>query len=93
MKKRLGLFGVNLRDQSVNQRYALLGSIDGSLATIDLSSASDTVSYALVMSLLPSGWFDLLDLFRSECVEVPGGVIELEKFSSMGNAYTFELRA
>jgi len=93
MKKRLGLFGVNLRDQSVNQRYALLGSIDGSLATIDLSSASDTVSYALVMSLLPSGWFDLLDLFRSECVEVPGGVIELEKFSSMGNAYTFELES
>jgi hypothetical protein len=93
MKKRLGLFGVNLRDQSVNQRYALRGSIDGSLATVDLSSASDTVSYALVMSLLPIEWFDLLDRFRSECVEVPGGVLELEKFSSMGNAYTFELES
>lgn len=93
MKKRLGLFGVNLRDQGVNQRLAHLGSLDGSLATIDLSSASDTVSYALVMSLLPSGWFSLLDRFRSECVEVPGGVLELEKFSSMGNAYTFELES
>lgn len=94
MKKRLGSYGVNLRDQSVNQRYALQGSIDGSLATIDLSSASDTVSYALVMSLLPLDWFELLDQFRSESVEVPtGGTLELEKFSSMGNAYTFELES
>lgn len=93
MKKRLGLFGVNLRDQTVNQRYALEGSVNGSLATIDLSSASDTVSYALVMSLLPFEWFELLDRFRSESVEVPGGTLVLEKFSSMGNAYTFELES
>jgi len=93
MKKRLGLFGVNLRDQSVNQSLALKGSIDGSLATIDLSSASDTVSYALVMSLLPTGWFNLLDQFRSESVEIEGVAVELEKFSSMGNAYTFELES
>ena len=93
MKKRLGLFGVNLRDQGVNQRYALKGSIDGSLATVDLSSASDTVSYALVMSLLPHGWFELLDRFRSESVETQSGVLELQKFSSMGNAYTFELES
>jgi hypothetical protein len=93
MKRRLGLFGVNLRDQSVNQSLALKGSVDGSLATIDLSSASDTVSYALVMSLLPQEWFELLDRFRSERVEIQGAVVELEKFSSMGNAYTFELES
>lgn len=93
MKKRLGLFGVNLRDQRVNQSLALKGSIDGSLATVDLSSASDTVSYALVMSLLPHGWFELLDQYRSESVEFQGKTIELEKFSSMGNAYTFELES
>jgi hypothetical protein len=93
MKNRLGLFGVNLRDQGVNQSLALAGSIDGSLATVDLSSASDTVSYALVMSLLPQGWFNLLDQFRSESVEYQGVTIELEKFSSMGNAYTFELES
>jgi len=93
MKKRLELYGVDLRDQSVNQRLALEGSIRGNYATVDLSSASDTVSYALVMSLLPSGWFDLLDHFRSEKVEFEGEVVELEKFSSMGNAYTFELES
>jgi hypothetical protein len=93
MKKRLGLFGVDLRDQGVNRSLALKGSIDGSLATVDLSSASDTVSYALVMSLLPTDWFNLLDQFRSESVEYQGVVTELEKFSSMGNAYTFELES
>jgi hypothetical protein len=93
MKRRLGLFGVNLFDQSINQRLALQGSIHGDLATVDLSSASDTVSYALVMSLLPLDWFSLLDRFRSESVEVEGVVMDLEKFSSMGNAYTFELES
>lgn len=93
MKKRLGLFGVNLRDQKRNQDMARIGSERGTYATIDLSSASDTVSYALVMSLLPSGWFDLLDHFRSESVEFGNELVELEKFSSMGNAYTFELES
>jgi hypothetical protein len=93
MKKRLGLYGVNLLDQGVNRSLAERGSVDGSLATVDLSSASDTVAYALVMSLLPPDWFDLLDRFRSERVEYQGVVIELEKFSSMGNAYTFELES
>lgn len=93
MKRRLGLFGVNLRDQSVNQSLAERGSIDGRYATVDLSSASDTVSYALVMSLLPTDWFRILDQFRSESVEYQGVTIELEKFSSMGNAYTFELES
>jgi hypothetical protein len=93
MKKRLGLFGVNLRDQSVNQRLAFQGSVDGSLATIDLSSASDTVAYALVMSLLPWPWFLFLETFRSETVRYKGAALNLEKFSSMGNAYTFELES
>lgn len=93
MKKRLGLFGVDLRDQKRNQDLARYGSESGKFSTIDLSSASDTVSYALVMSLLPSGWFELLDHFRSERVEFGSELVELEKFSSMGNAYTFELES
>lgn len=53
IRERLRNVGVNLNDQSLNQRLARLGSKDGSLATIDLSMASDTVSYLLVMDLLP----------------------------------------
>lgn len=93
MKKRLKLAGVNLYDQSLNQRLAQEGSYTGSLATLDLSAASDTVSYLLVQELLPEPWFELLDSLRTGHVKTKRGIIRLEKFSSMGNAYTFELES
>jgi hypothetical protein len=93
MKKRLARFGVNLRDQGRNQDLAKQGSINGSLATIDLSSASDTVAYNLVLDLLPFPWFEILSSCRSGQVCYQDSVITLEKFSSMGNGYTFELES
>lgn len=61
-------------------------------ATIDLSNASDTICLELVRFLLPSDWFFALDRARSNRTVFPdGSVIELEKFSSMGNGFTFEL--
>lgn len=84
--------GQNVRDQSVNQRLALKGSRDGSLATIDLSMASDLIYTPLVMDLLPFPWFDALDLIRSKSVVLPDESYHiLEKFSGMGNGFTFEL--
>ncbi len=84
--------GVNIRDQSLNQRLAMRGSRDGSLATIDLSMASDTVSYLLVLDLLPQSWFEALDAVRSPITVMPDGThVILEKFSAMGNGFTFEL--
>jgi hypothetical protein len=91
---RLRRFGIDLTDQSANQRLARVGSISGDLATIDLSMASDTIAYALVLDLLPPDWFNLLDAFRVARIEMPDGswVIQ-EKFSAMGNGYTFELES
>jgi hypothetical protein len=91
MKKRLKIAGMDLHDQTRNQDLARKGSLSGNLATIDLSSASDTVSRGIVWSLLPYDWACLLDECRSPVVKYKDRVIELEKFSSMGNAYTFEL--
>lgn len=85
--------GINLDDQTPNQRAALKGSSDGSLATIDLSSASDTVAKELVRLLLPEGWFNVLDLTRSKVGFLQDKWIRYEKFSSMGNGYTFELES
>jgi hypothetical protein len=82
--------GVDLRDQTVNQRLARCASVAG-LATVDLSSASDTVSVGLVRFLLPEKWFHLLDSLRSKITLLDGERVLLEKFSSMGNAFTFEL--
>lgn len=89
--RRLLRVGVDVRDQTANQRSALEGSLDGSLATIDLSSASDLISTEVVRFLLPDDWFRLLASFRTSEVEYKGSSIFLQKFSSMGNGFTFPL--
>jgi len=94
IRGRLKRFGVDLDDQVINQRRAKLGSKTGHLATIDLRSASDTVSFELVRQLLPIDWVCLLDDLRSKYTLWPDGVWRKnEKFSSMGNGFTFELES
>lgn len=82
---------------SGQQRHRALvkeGSLSGRFATLDLSSASDTVSLELVRLLLPPDWFLLLDAVRSKRTKQPDGTyVTLEKFSSMGNGFTFELES
>lgn len=94
MKKKLRKSGVYLRDQGRNYPLAREGSISGDYATIDLSSASDTVSVELVRWLFPNQWFELLDCLRSKAyVTDDGDVVTYEKFSSMGNATTFPIES
>jgi hypothetical protein len=96
IRKRLrDAVNVDLKDQTLNQRLAKEGSLTGALATIDLSGASDTISQELVRFLLPGSWFSLLDQIRSKL-----GYLRNQdtwhyyhKFSSMGNACTFELES
>jgi len=94
MKHRLKRAGVDLTDQSINQRRAAYAAKHGSLATIDLSMASDTLSRELVFELLPIDWALYLDDIRSKRTIWPdGSVRENQKFSSMGNGFTFELES
>lgn len=65
----------------------------GGLATIDFSSASDTISRGVVDFLLPHEWTDLLDKVRSHRFIMNGEEYTFEKHSSMGNGYTFELES
>lgn len=85
--------GIDLNDQSINQRLAQIGSEFGSLATIDLSSASDSISQRLVFELLDDDWVELLDKLRSPYGSWGRTLFKWEKHSSMGNAYTFELES
>lgn len=83
-------------DQTPNQVLARQGSSDGSLATLDLSEASDRVSNQLVRRLLRyHPWlFQAVDATRSRKADVPGyGVIRLAKFASMGSALCFPFEA
>jgi hypothetical protein len=91
LRRRLKRAGIDLNDQSVNQAAAEVGSRNSSLATIDLSSASDTVAREVVRLFLPDQWFNPMDLCRSKVGSIYGKSIWYEKFSSMGNGFTFEL--
>jgi hypothetical protein len=94
LKERLRVHAKqDLGDQTRNQILARVASITGSCATIDLSSASDTLAFSVVFDLLPEPWVDLLALFRTGHMNYGGREYELEKFSSMGNGYTFELES
>lgn len=101
MRKRMYSRGINLQDQSINQRRALAGSLSGHLATVDLKSASNSMTTGLVYRLLgnlPSAvcdprWYRLADLLRTETVLIEKRVHSYSLFSCMGNGYTFELES
>lgn len=93
LRERLRRVGLSLNDQSVNQRLACEGSLNGRLATIDLSSASDCISKSLVEFLLPASWLNAMLSCRSEFTNIDGVDYALRKFSSMGNGFTFELES
>jgi len=82
--------------QEPNQLLAREGSISGSLATLDLSEASDRVSLKLVQELLARNHLsrDAIMACRSERASVPGnGILSLSKFASMGSALCFPIEA
>jgi hypothetical protein len=92
LKSRLLRIGIDLREgQELHRALAKRASEDGSLATIDMSNASDTLARVLVRLLLRGDWFELLNSLRATHTRIEGQWHRLEKFSSMGNGFTFEL--
>lgn len=87
-------FGINLSDQPQrNARLARIGSVNGRFGTIDLSSASDTISLSLIREVIPPDSRKWIELCRSPYTTLPSGEeIELHMVSSMGNGYTFPLQ-
>lgn len=92
IRRRLSQVGIDLNDQSHNQVLASR-AVELQLATIDLSMASDTVSSMLVRMLMPDDWFMALNSVRSRYSLLDDELILTEKFSSMGNGFTFELES
>jgi hypothetical protein len=87
---------VNFRDQEVNQDLAHTASIDGKLATLDMSEASDRVSLAHVELMLEEfpNTLEAWKACRSTRAELPDGrVIDLKKFASMGSALCFPVES
>lgn len=86
--------GIDLRSQQFKNRIlARLGSETGRFGTIDLSSASDSMSLGLVNEFFPSQVVHWLELCRSPVTILPdGSQEELHMVSSMGNGFTFPLQ-
>lgn len=87
-------FGISLSSQPFkNRALARLGSITDGLATLDLSSASDSISTSMLQWLLPRNFYKFLVRYRSVAVDVKGvGTVPLNMISTMGNGYTFPLQ-
>lgn len=87
---------IGFTSQPPNQRMALEGSLYGKLATLDLSEASDRVSYRHVSALFSRTQHlnEAVFAVRSEKADVDGhGIIPLSKYASMGSALTFPIEA
>lgn len=92
MRTRMLRRGIDLRrSQDLHKKLAREASITSEMVTIDLSNASDTVSHCLVELLVPELWYRALAQARSRRTLFQGHLHVLEKFSSMGNGFTFEL--
>lgn len=89
--------GIDLnKGQEVHAELARIYSITGEGATMDFSSASDLIAYLVVKFFLDTSegarrFFKLLEVCRVPCYKLDGQLKPYEKFSGMGNGYTFEL--
>jgi hypothetical protein len=105
IRTRLLQAGMVLNDQRINQELARISSIDGRDATVDLRSASNSLTSGLVWLMIGDHpnlgnkrkfdptWYRLMDATRTTHGSVGGSLREWEMFSAMGNGYTFELES
>jgi hypothetical protein len=95
LEKRLSYhFGIEIDKQPFkNRELAYMGSIGASLVTIDLSSASDSMSLRMLRDTMPAGVMNQLCKYRCVASEIPFvGKQELGMISTMGNGFTFPLQ-
>lgn len=95
-RENISRWFVGFSEQWPNQVMAQIGSEDGSLATIDLSEASDRIPNWLVEELLADypHLNEGVQACRSRRVRLlDGSVKEVSKFASMGSALTFPIEA
>lgn len=86
---------VNFTDQSINQRYAMWGSLGAQWVTLDMKDASDRVSLQLVEFLFrDTHLLPYLLASRSTSTKLPNGkIVHLNKFAPMGSALCFPVES
>lgn len=86
---------IDLHDQSLQGELALEASRTKQYATVDLSAASDTVSYRLVKRVFRgTALYPYLVALRSRTVRLPSGkVMATAKYAPMGSALCFPIES
>lgn len=85
---------IDLNSQELNQSLAAGSSVSDENSTLDLKGASEMVTRAACLLLLPAQWYDLLDDLRSKYIRLPDRTeVPLAKMSAMGNGFTFALES
>lgn len=86
---------VRFHDQTLSQELCRIGSKDRSLATIDLSEASDRVTPLVVSCTFKrASVLYALRACRTRLIQTPTkGLWKLKKFSTMGSACTFPVES
>lgn len=84
---------IRLHDQTQNQELAYYGSLDGEVATIDLSSASDTITKTHFWDIFPSEFSRLVYPLLGTHTMINGTERVMQQMSTSGNALTFILES
>jgi hypothetical protein len=92
LRGKLLKVGLDLSDQSLNQKLAREGSVDDSqngFVTIDLRNASNSNALSPVKYLYPPDWVSLFERTRSHCYSYDNAVKRYNMLCSMGNGFCF----
>jgi hypothetical protein len=84
---------LDLHSQVRNQEYADIGSRIGCYATIDLSSASDSVSRSLAYEVLPQCLVSDVDMYLPRTFSVERVSRTMHMFCTSGSAVTFPVES
>lgn len=83
----------NPEKQIINQQAAFEGSIDGSYATIDLSSASDTVAEGFAYYVYPREFTRVCEKYRAGYMIIDGEYYIKRMFATSGDPVCFDCEA
>lgn len=96
MRNKLRSVGIDLTDQFINQELAREGSLEDCqdpFVTIDLKSASDSITRDLVKILFEPEWLNLFDSASAPNSRIENKEYKLNQFVSMGNGFCFPLQS
>lgn len=84
---------LDLHDQEPNRELCKLGSMFGNYATIDLSSASDSIARSLVRETFPSNVVREMWRWLPHQFEIDGKASTMHMFCTSGSALTFPVES